>query len=155
MKITFAGHSVISLSEKVKDIVKKQMRNSIIGGDTVICYLGGCGDFDNICAVACRELKKEFLQIEMVYVTPYINNLSEHAKNEERQIKGLYDSSIYPPLEGVPPKFAIIRRNEWMVENSDLVIAYIKHNYGGAYRSLQCAKRKNKKIINIADIIQQ
>ena len=94
MKITFAGHSVISLSEKVKDIVKEQMRNSIIGGDTVICYLGGYGDFDNICAVACRELKKEFLQIEMVYVTPYINNLSEHAKNEERQIKGLYDSSI-------------------------------------------------------------
>ena len=64
---------------------------------------------------------------------------------------GLYDSSIYPPIETVPPKFAITKRNEWMVSNADLIIAFVKHKYGGAYKTLTWAKRKNKKIINLCN----
>ena len=66
---------------------------------------------------------------------------------------GLYDASIYPPIENVPPKFAILKRNEWMMTNADLIIAYIKHDYGGAYKSLQVAKRRKKNIINICDFL--
>ena len=36
---------------------------------------------------------------------------------------------------------------------SDIVIAYVNRNYGGAYKSLQAAKRKKKKIINICDFL--
>lgn len=66
---------------------------------------------------------------------------------------GLYDDSIYPPIEEMPLKFAISKRNEWMVRNCDLVIAYVNHNYGGAYESLKAAKRVGRAIINIADFI--
>jgi len=66
---------------------------------------------------------------------------------------GLCDMSIYPPIENVPLRFAILKRNEWMMKNADLIIAYVKRNYGGAYKSLQVAKRKKKKIINIYDLI--
>ena len=34
-----------------------------------------------------------------------------------------YDDVIFPPLESVPRKFAVLKRNEWMVEEADLVIA--------------------------------
>ena len=68
------------------------------------------------------------------------------------QKNGWCDSSIYPPIESVPLKFAIAKRNEWMMENADLVIAYVNRNYGGAYQSLQIAKRRKKKIINIGEL---
>ena len=97
-------------------------------------------------------MKEEYGGIELVYVTPYIS-LSEQAKIQEMQSCGLYDSSIYPPIENVPIKYAILKRNEWMVTNAELVIVYVKHSYGGAYKSLQVAKRRKKKIINICDFL--
>jgi hypothetical protein len=63
----------------------------------------------------------------------------------------LYDISVYPPLEGVPLRFAISKRNEWMARKSDLVIAYVKHNFGGAYKAVEFAKRNGKRIINVCN----
>lgn len=153
MVIAFSGHSFVCSYDKVKKIVKEQIRNNIIDAKFVTCYLGGYGDFDEICAHACKELKQERKDIEIVYVTPYIS-LSAQAKIKEMQRLGLCDTSIYPPIENVPPRFAISKRNEWMIKNADLIIAYVSHNYGGAYKSLQAAKRSNKKIINIYDSIK-
>ena len=42
------------------------------------------------------------------------------------------------------------KRNEWMVEQADLVIAYVKYSWGGAAKTLECAKRKKVPIINIS-----
>ena len=62
----------------------------------------------------------------------------------------LYDDTTYPPLEEVPARFAISRRNEWMVDNADVVVAYVTHDWGGAATTLQYAKRKKKRIISVA-----
>lgn len=152
MTIAFVGHSFVTSSNRVKEMVKEQIRNNIIEPESVICYLGGYGDFDDICASACRELKREYANIEAVYVTPYIS-LSEQAKIKEMQRCGLCDTSIYPPIENVPPKFAISKRNERMMISADLIIAYVNRSYGGAYKSLQVAKRRKKKIINICNFL--
>ena len=42
------------------------------------------------------------------------------------------------------------KRNEWMVDQSDVVVAYVTHNWGGAAAMLRYAERKRKHIINIA-----
>lgn len=61
-----------------------------------------------------------------------------------------YDGTIYPDLEYVPKRFAIVKRNEWMINNSNFLIAHVKHDWGGAYRTLQYARRKKDiKIIQI------
>ena len=90
--------------------------------------------------------------MELVYVAPYLN-ASEQSKIKEMQRLGLCDTSVYPPMENVPPKFAISKRNQWMIKNADVIIAYVNRSYGGAYNSLQAAKRTNKKIINICDYL--
>ena len=154
MAITFVGHSFICSSSKVKEIVKTQIQNHMVDTESVICYLGGHGDFDTICAYACKEWKETYAGIKIVYVTPYIS-LSRQAKMKEMQNCGLYDMFIYPPIENVPPRFAISKRNEWMITNADLIIAYVNHNYGGAYQSLLLAKRRKKRIINICDFLEQ
>ena len=38
-----------------------------------------------------------------------------------------------------------------MMERADLVVAYVDHAYGGAYRSLRVAEKKEKRIINLSD----
>ena len=152
MKIAFAGHSHIHFGGIVKEIVKKQLQKNIANAKSVTFYLGGYGAFDEICAHACRELKKENANIHLIYVTPYITP-AEQEKIKIMQKSGLYDASIYPPIEGTPPRFAILKRNEWMMSNADLIIAYVNRSFGGAYQSLQAAKRQNKPIINICDIL--
>ncbi len=151
MVISFAGHASVALRSGVKEIVKEQIRNHIVGVERVTFYLGGYGEFDEICACACRELKKEHGNVELVYVTPYMS-LSEQTRIKEMQSRGLYDASIYPPIENTPPRFAISKRNEWMMANADLIIAYVCRGYGGAYQSLRMAERRKKKIINICDL---
>ncbi len=83
MVIAFVGHSFIPLKNKVKEMVKEQIRVNIIDSK-ITCYIGGYGDFDEICACACRELKEEYVSIEAVYVTPYIS-LPEQAKIKAMQ----------------------------------------------------------------------
>ena len=85
MTISFAGHSLVPLSEKVEKITKEQIRRIIAGEERVTCYLGGYGDFDEICARACRKLKGEREGIDLIYVTPYIS-LSEQEKIKSMQL---------------------------------------------------------------------
>ena len=153
MIIAFAGHSFIFQKDIIKDEVKKQIIKSIDRDGAVTCYLGGYGDFDDICALACKELKRTYNCIETVYVTPYLN-LSAQAKIKEMKKHGLCDDSIYPLNDKTPLRFAISRRNEWMISCADLIIAYVNHDWGGAWKSVTLAKRKNKKIINIYEVLK-
>ena len=73
-------------------------------------------------------------------MVPYINS---------KKYSNRYDDTVYPPIENVPLRFAIIKRNEWMVEQSDAVISYVDFEAGGAARTLKYAKRKHKKIIDL------
>ncbi|MBR2721242.1 MAG: DUF1273 family protein [Clostridia bacterium] len=152
MIISFAGHSCVPLKSRVKELVREQIQKHLINEKKVTFYLGGYGEFDAICARVCRELKQEHTNIELVYITPFIS-LSEQAKIQQMQKDGVCDTSIYPPIERVPAKFAISKRNEWMMANADMIIAYVNHDYGGAYQSLKVAKRKKKNIINICDLL--
>ena len=48
-------------------------------------------------------------------------------------------------------KGAMQIRNCQMVDRSDLVVCYIEHNSGGAFQTVQYAKKKNKEIVNLSD----
>ena len=141
MVITFLGHSTITNSSELLEKMVKTILENTRKDEKISFYCGGYGDFDNLSAKACRLIKKQRPNSEVVLVTPYLKNLT---KND------IYDATIYPPIENVLPRYAIIKRNEWMVERADLIIAYVKYTYGGAYKTLNYAERKKKPIINLA-----
>ena len=93
-----------------------------------------------------KDLKANFPEIELIFITPYLDK--NYSKLEFAKYH--YDDVIFPPIESVPRKFAILKRNELMVEESDLVIAYVMYSWGGAAKTLEYAKRKKKTIINLA-----
>ena len=146
MIITFCGHSNCLFSDEEKEKLKQLLIKEIRKNPTCKFYLGGYGDFDSLCLRTLRELKKEFQDIELIFITPYIDK--NYSKLEFAKYH--YDDIIFPPLESVPRKFVILKRNEWMVDYADLVIAYVKYSWGGAAKTLEYAKRKKVPIVNVA-----
>ena len=57
---------------------------------------------------------------------------------------------MYPLPRNTHYKAAIGKRNEWLVDNADLLISFVKNNAGGAYETLRYAEKKGIAIINIA-----
>lgn len=66
--------------------------------------------------------------------------------SEKFDAAAAYNSTAYPPLENMPPRYAIIKRNQWMVSDSDVVISGVTHSWGGAANTLDFAKNKGKVI---------
>lgn len=141
MIITFCGHAQIPHSQNLQDWLFAVTRQLIKSGAKTF-YLGGYGEFDNLAAAVLRRLKKHYPEIELVLVLAYLDT--------EKDVSG-YDRTVYPPLETVPRRFAISRRNRWMVESSDVIVAYVMHDWGGAAAMLQYAKQKKKCIISYCD----
>ena len=146
MIISFCGHSTFTKSDKYAEVVLRIIENAAKGKD-VEFYLGGYGLFDEFACQIAFEYRKKHKNAKLFFVTPYVyENYSKLAFAEK------YDGVIYPELESVPKRYAIIRRNYWIVEKSDLIIAYVNHSWGGAHKMYERAKKLGKRIINLQDI---
>ena len=78
----------------------------------------------------------------------------EHRLNAEKNYyERMYDGVLIPEeLIGVHPKAAIKKRNRLMVDWSDTLIAFVYRDFGGAYETLQYAKKQGRiQIINLAE----
>lgn len=146
MIISFFGHSRCSISDLSEQEIISTIEN-VAGNNYVEFFLGMYGDFDAF-AYRCTEKYREIHpNSKLVFVTPYIHEnycLLEDAKER-------FDEVIYPELENVPKRYAIIKRNEYMIDESDFIIFYVTNHFGGgAYRALEYAKHKKKQYINIS-----
>lgn len=135
--VAFCGHAELANPDAVRVWLAVTV-DFLISQGAVTFYLGGYGAFDRVAASVVREKKRQHPHIESVLVLPYLDR--------EMDASG-YDTTVYPPLESVPRRFAISKRNEWMVDAADLVVAYVTHDWGGAAKTLAYAKRKEKRII--------
>lgn len=142
MIITFCGHS--NYVENVHDKEKILNILEIEAGETSCeIFLGGYGGFDAFALQCVKEFKKSHSNVKLSLIIPYLKKRKDFSQTEG------FDSIIYPDLEHVPPRYAISHRNRWMIEQADVVISHVSHQYGGAYTMYLAAKRKAKKIYNL------
>lgn len=142
MNVTFCGHAEMTNREPVRAWLFSVTKALIERGATTF-YLGGYGSFDALAAAVLRQQKETFPDIELILVRAYLQG----------EMDGFgYDDSVYPPLEAVPPRFAIAKRNQWMVQKSDVVVAYVTHDWDGAATTLRYAKGKKKEIIRYTSV---
>lgn len=137
MVCTFFGHR--DCPSSVFPRLKKAIEDLIIYKNVKTFYVGCNGNFDLYVYKALKELKKKYIHIDYFVILAYI------------PVKHLdYEKTILPNgIENVPKRFAISYRNEWMLNNSDFVITYITHSYGGAAQFAQKAQKKKKICINL------
>lgn len=149
MNITFCGHRSIPDRNLISNKLNTELKTLFEKNTHLTFYCGGYGEFDSLVSTCIDSLRKIYPKVscEKIFVTPYI---TESYRERNAIMKKLYDDVLYPPLENVPYRLAILRRNEWMVDNSDLLIACVLYSWGGAAQTLEYAQRKKKSIINLA-----
>ena len=143
MFVAFFGHSSYVPQEADKKSVMEILEKKA-EGVALEFLLGENGGFDDFAFECAVEFKSRYPESKLIFVTPYLR--------KSRRSESVYDQIIYPELENVPPKFAISRRNRWMVERSDFIIAYVNRSWGGAYATYSYAGRRDKIIFNIAGV---
>ena len=139
--VTFCGHSSLTKEEKhfLEERLYAEIEKLILNGAEEF-LLGNYGQFDMLCARVVGRLRKKYPQIKSVLVIPYLNREYDAE---------LYDIVEYAPLEKVPKRFCISKRNEYMVKKADVVVTYVKHEWGGAAKTLEFAKRKKKTVAEL------
>ena len=134
MIVTFCGHREVLLKEDVRLWLYKKVEKLIQAGANTFA-LGGNGEYDQMAASVVFELKRKYPKIKSILVLPYANKLIDTR---------LYDGILYPDMEGISKQYAIIYRNHWMIDWADVVVSYVEHEWGGAYKTLTYAKSKKK-----------
>lgn len=145
MICTFIGHSWCNKSE-IYLSMKNEVEKLILQGVTTF-YSGGYGAFDMLALQVVSELQEKYPHIQNILVFAY---LSEDHTSKYRDILSQYHAeSIYPFDKKVLPRFAIIKRNQWMIKNSDFIISGTKSYLGGCGLTLEYAQKLQKNIIYI------
>ena len=105
-------------------------------------YVGSQGRFDAM----VRELLKELLKS---YHFRYDIVLAYPPTPERNEIPKGHPTLLPDGQEQVPLKFAIDRRNRWMVEKSHYVISYTYKSHGGAVKFTALANKRGLSVLSL------
>ena len=139
----FFGHS------EVRENIDFRLTNILIdlieNEDVSNFYVGNHGAFDRLVTDKLRDFKKRYPHIKYSVVLAYL-------PSKETLYKYKSAETIYPEgLESALPKYAIIKRNQWMIKQADVIVTYVRFAVGGAAKAKEYAEQKSKRIINISD----
>ena len=148
MKITFIGHK--NTPDSVKPVLKRVLIEQIEHGHADTFYIGHQGNFDYMAVDTLKELSVIYPHIQYTVVLAYMPGNHSHYCNIESKY------TMFPQaLDHVPPAYAISRRNQWMIDQADMLISYIAYHIGNAAKVYQSAVKKKKQIINLWKIMQE
>ena len=140
---TFFGHRDCPASIKPK--LRALVVDLIVRHGADRFYVGRQGAFDAMARAVLRDLTEVYPNISYAVVLERLPGPMDKAVWD-------FSDTIFPEgLEAVPPRFAISRRNEWMLKQSDFVVTYITHNWGGAAQYAEKAHRQGKRVLNLAE----
>ena len=143
MICSFFGHK--DTPQSVYPKLVHTIEDLIVNRDVDNFMVGNQGGFDSMVLKALREMKKAHPYISYGVVLAYMPR--------EKQIYEFYDpTETFLPegIETVPKRFAISWRNKWMVRESQIVVCFITHSWGGAAQFVEYAQKRNTNIINVA-----
>ena len=141
---TFFGH------HECPDFIKVKLREVLIdlitNHNVDMFYVGNQGRFDAIVRGVLRELKKEYPQMRINYAV-----VLAYIPGKQNEYDDYTDTMLPEGIESVHPRYAISWRNNWMLRQSDYVVTYITHSWGGAAQYAAKAARQRKSVVNLAD----
>ena len=136
----FFGHREVT--HNIRDKLTGIIENLITEKDVKEFYVGHQGQFDSMVYSVLKELKEVYPNIRYTVVLAYM---------PDSYIKEVYgEDTLFPDgLESVPKKYAISKRNEWMIQHSDYAVCYVHKITGGAAKFREKAEKKGLQIIDV------
>ena len=137
---TFFGHHDCPSSIKPK--LREVLIDLIENRDVDMFYVGQQGAFDGIVRSVLKELVSVYPYIRYAVVLERLPT-----KRNEFDTRDYSDTMLPEGIETVHPRFAISWRNKWMIKQSDYVVTYITHSWGGAAQFAELAEKQKKIIV--------
>lgn len=149
--VSFFGHRDFYAHHKCEIKLESILRELVNTKEYVDFLVGRNGEFDTFVSSVIRRTKKDVWDANssLVLVLPYPT--AEYTDNQQ-YFEEYYDEIEISEKASLSHfKSAMQVRNKEMVDRSDLVICYVEHNRGGAYQTIEYARKQNKRIINLAE----
>lgn len=137
---TFFGHRDCpdTIYPKLKNCIEDLIVNQGVG----CFYVGHQGHFDALALRALRELQAAYPSVKHFVVLAYL---------PQKEMLYPVEETLYPEgLESIPPRFAILQRNKWMLDNSIYVVTYVTSSFGGAAFGKKEAERQKRIVLELA-----
>ena len=139
MVCTFFGHKQLLCN--IESSLEKAILNMVNVNKVYTFYVGNNGLFDCLVQKTLCKLALNGLNIKYYVILSRVNEVA---------IGGEQDKTLFPEeLEHSLPRFAINKRNFWLINNSHYVIAYVRDKYSNSYKWKQKALNKGLSVINI------
>lgn len=143
MIVAFFGHK--DTPDNVRPLVEQTVQRLIEENENITFLVGTHGKFDRMVQNVLVRAKERFPNIDCQIVLAYIVTKTEYSSDFE------LPTTVPENIEFVNKHYAITYRNNYMVNQCDMVVCYVKHDWGGAYTFTEKARRKGKTIINLAE----
>ena len=140
---TFFGHRDCpgSVKPKLREVLVDLIEHHAVE----MFYIGQQGDFDRMVRSVLKELASIYPHINYAVVLERMPPQRDHF-----DLRDDSDTMLPEGSESVHPRFAISWRNRWMLRQSDYVITYVTHSWGGAAQFARTAQTQKKTVLNLA-----
>ena len=151
----FSGHRSMSGEEKLKVAVRlRKIIAEQIKAGVVFYGAGGALGFDTLAAQTALNMKKEYPQLRLILVLP-CEYQTKGWRSEDialyEDIKRRSDKVVYVSRQYTPD--CMHRRNRHLVDHSGTCICYLTRSSGGTAYTVDYARRRGLRIINLANDI--
>ena len=143
--VSIFGHRRIYDFRKLGEELENMAKEVLESFEFVEFLVGRNGDFDEYAASVIKRVQKNMGSERccLTLVLPYKLTDIEY-------YRAYYDSVVIPDeLYGVYYKAAITERNRYMIDKSDLVVAWCVRSEGGVYNAVKYAQSKGMPIKKI------
>ena len=147
--VAFFGHRYVGDVLRIEKLLEEQISRVIEEKEYVRFLVGRNGEFDQCAASSVRRIGKGKENSSLVLVLPYPT--AEYLNNQKNFEEYYSEVEISRDASKAHPKSAIQIRNREIVDRADMIICYVEHSSGGAYKTAKYALEQGKTVINLAD----
>ena len=136
---TFFGHSecygldAAVLRSAIEKLINQGVDEFLVGNQ---------GQFDGMVHSCLKSLRAQYPDIRYSVVLAYL-------PTKKAEWEDMSDTMYPEGMEEVHPKFAIERRNRYLIDSADICLCYVNHTFGGAYKFARIAKKSGLQILNL------
>ena len=143
--VTCFGHRRISDPITLEHNLEAIVCQLLDSKEYVDFLLGRDGDFDLMAAAVIKRCQRKFRtdNSSITWVLPY--SKAELTRNADAFAQ--YYDRIEIMETPCHRKAAYQKRNESMVDRADMVLLWVEHAHGGAYRAMRYAEKQGKETV--------
>lgn len=143
-RVGFIGHKEVDYFLQIEKRLREVIGKLLDEKEFVEFYVGRNGEFDIMVSSVIKSIQRKVGTCNncLILVLPY-------PVADRESYEAYYNEVLIPhELNNVHFKAAIEKRNEWIIDNSDLLIMHVVREDGNSAKCKRIAEKVGRKIIN-------